>query len=626
MGSILSVRRVRLDGAAIPHLWEFPDGVTVVVGGIGGGKTSLLNLIKYGLGGSAPITKEITDAAVSVTLDVVAGDHHLQLTRTFGQNAVLVSEGDGPQRRHVLKRPSNDPLLSERLLRALGIPVVRVRQARKDKKSTKLTSISFQDVFAYCYLDQEQVDRSTVFDSDRFLDVKRASTFELLHRIIDARVADLEVQRMLLQEDRAARTTRVDAVEAFAGEKGLPFESEAIGARLQQIAAEEALLAEELIVARGEAEQVVAVASEQQDAAARVEQRLALVRDELGRTVAELGGVQRAANQLERDVVAMREGEAARSTLEPLPYVVCPRCEQLLDSREHASGHCVVCLQPDRPRDEEDEAALWQVIAQLEETRALEGHLAAARDAATVEVAQLSDDLRRLRQEIGRLVAAAAAPHLTRATQVQERLGALHGERTALVEARPVTVAVESEREELSAIAPALGELEDLEVERRAALAPARERVEELSKEFDIILRRFTLPWLETAEVDRETYLPRVNGRSLRELSSGGMKATTNVAYYLAILVIAQRDRDVLTPSFLMLDSIRKDYGAGEKDLARAERIYTYLRGLQDARNQPGALAADFQLLVVDNDLPSEFEDAFNTIVIDPDRPLVRFS
>ena len=626
MGGILRVRRVRLDGTAIPHIWEFPDGVTVIIGGIGGGKTSLLNLIKYGLGGSAPITTEIGDAAASVTLDIVAGAHHLQLTRTFGQNLVLVAEGDDPPRRHVLKRPAKGPLLSDRLLQALGIPVVRVRQARKDKKSTKLTTISFQDVFAYCYLDQEQVDRSTVFDSDPFLDVKRASTFELLHRILDARVADLQVQRMLLQEDRATRTTRVDAVEAFALEKGLPVDSKAISARLEQIAAEETLLANELISARGEAEQAVAVASEQQDAAARVEEQLALARDEHGRTAAELSGVQRAANQLERDLLAIREGGAARATLEPLPYVVCPRCEQPLDNREHASVQCVVCLQPDPPRPEDGDAALQQVVAQLDETRDLEAHLAAARDAATIEATELRDALRRLRQDISRLIAAAAAPHLAHATEVQERLGALRGERTALAEARRVTLAVETEREELSAITPAIAELESLEVERRMALEPARERVDELSKEFDIILRRFTLPWLQTAEVDRRTYLPRVNGRSLRELSSGGMKATTNVAYYLAILVIAQRDRDVLTPSFLMLDSIRKDYGAGEKDLARAERIYGYLRGLQDARNQPGALAADFQLIVVDNDLPDEFEKAFNTILIDPDRPLIRFS
>jgi hypothetical protein len=626
MGGVLRVRRVRLDGTTIPHLWEFPDGVTVIVGGIGGGKTSLLNLIKYGLGGSAPITREVTDAASSVTLDVVAGDHHLQLTRTFGENVVLAGEDDELQRRHGLNRSAKDPLLSDRLLQALGIPVVRVRQARKDKRSTKLTSISFQDVFAYCYLDQEQVDRSTVFDSDRFLGVKRASTFELLHRIIDAGVADLEVRRMVLQESRTTRATRVDAVEAFARDKELPVDSEAISARLQQITAEETLLLKELSGARAEAEQAVAVASEQEDATAGVERQLAIARDELGRTADEFTGVQRAGNQLDRDLVAMREGDAARSILEPLPYVVCPRCEQALGNREPASAQCVVCLQPDPPRDEHGEAALQQMRAQLKETRALEAHLATARDAGTIEVARLSDARRRLRQEIRRLVAAAVAPHVSRATQVQELLGALRGERAALAEARSVALAVQAERVELSALTPTLAELEYREVERREALEPARERVEELSKEFDIILRRFTLPWLKTAEVDRETYLPRVNGRSLRELSSGGMKATTNVAYYLAILVIAQRDRDVLTPSFLMLDSIRKDYGAGEKDLARAERIYSYLRGLQDARRQPGALAADFQLIVVDNDLPREFERAFNTIPIDPDRPLIRFS
>jgi DNA repair exonuclease SbcCD ATPase subunit len=124
MGSVLRVRRVRLDGAALPHVWEFPDGVTVIIGGIGGGKTSLLNLIKYGLGGTAPLTQEINEVASGVTLDVVAGNSRLQLARTFGQNAVMVGEGDGHQRRYALDRRAKDPLLSERLLQALGIPVV----------------------------------------------------------------------------------------------------------------------------------------------------------------------------------------------------------------------------------------------------------------------------------------------------------------------------------------------------------------------------------------------------------------------------------------------------------------------------------------------------------------------
>lgn len=47
----------------------------------------------------------------------------------------------------------------------------------------------------------------------------------------------------------------------------------------------------------------------------------------------------------------------------------------------------------------------------------------------------------------------------------------------------------------------------------------ADDPVKELSKAFDEILHRFTLPWLETAEVDSKSYLPVVNGLGLRELS-----------------------------------------------------------------------------------------------------------
>jgi hypothetical protein len=220
----------------------------------------------------------------------------------------------------------------------------------------------------------------------------------------------------------------------------------------------------------------------------------------------------------------------------------------------------------------------------------------------------------------------AVKPHSEAAQHITERLGSLRGEQSVLAQARPVAAAVEQESEEIATLRPRIDDLHEREDERREQLVPMRERVEELSEEFDTILRRFTLPWLEKAEVDRTTYLPRVNGVSLKALSSGGMKTTTNVAYYLANLVTALRDREILTPSFLMLDSIRKDSGSEGRDLVRAEHIYTYLRTLQDSRNNPGALAADFQLIVVDNDLPKKFESAFNVVRIDPDHPLMRLA
>lgn len=625
----MRIAQVRLNGCERPHVWDFPPGVTVIVGGVGGGKTSLLNLIKFGLGGNAPITNEISGAAKSVSLDVHMGERMLTLTREFGTNIVMVGEGEEPARRYALQRGAKHPWLSALLLDALGIPSLRVRQARSEKsKSRKVTSISFEDVFAYCYLDQEQVDRSTIYDTDHFRNPKRQWTFELLYRLIDAEVAELEVASLGLRETAEKREARIVLVEEFVDERGIDLQSEAIDNRLAEISDAEARLIAALDQARADADKAVEIASTTQEEVTQLEDRLASAQAEHQRVSIELEGVRRAANQLRRDLATIQEATEARDTLDALPFVVCPRCEQALDGRPHQDGECVVCLQPEPLDDMVDlELVAKRLDVQLQDTRQLEEALTAAETSAAADIAETAGALKVGRAEIRRRVEETSAPYIRRITDLQTELGALHGERRSLTETQPVTLAMRTEREELQAVGPEIATLEDRAEQRRATLAPlGAERLAELSKAFDQILRRFTLPWLETAEVDPVTYLPKVNGRGLRDLSSGGMKATTNVAYYMALLVTALRDRDILMPNFLLLDSIRKDYGGGEKDLARSERIYDYLRTLQSMRTTQGAVSADFQLIVVDNDLPKSFESVFNTIPIDPDRPLIRSS
>jgi hypothetical protein len=625
MGSELRLRRVRLDPPDAHHTWDFPNGVTVIVGASGGGKTQLLNLIRTGFGLDVTLVKEVKQAARAVTLDVEIHGVPVQLTRRFSQNAVDVSVGDDPARTFSLN-PSQKtlPLLGDWLLERLGIPVVRVGASRKDK-SNRTTRISFEDVFAYCDLEQEEIDRSTVYDRDTFRNIKRASTFELLYGIIDAQVADLEAERLQLQADTEGRTTRVKEVQSFVHDKNLAGSMAAIDIRLAAITEEQARLEEHLQRARAAAEKAAASVTGLPGQIAATERSLASAETELADVLQEIAGVGRAANQLKRDLQAIGEGADTESILGAIPFVTCPRCDQPLRRRTPAPGHCVVCLQPDPPPASDQLGGLTaQLAGQLAETRALESRLAAVRDAVQDQAGRLRAELEAQRAELRRAIQAAVKPHTEVVQRITEQLGSLRGEQTVLTQTRPVAAAVEQETEEIATLGPRIAELHKREDQRREQLAPKRQRVEDLSEEFDLILHRFTLPWLETAEVDRSTYLPRVNGVGLKALSSGGMKTTTNVAYYLANLVTALRDREILTPSFLMLDSIRKDSGSEGRDLVRAEHIYSYLRTLQESRNNPGALAADFQLIVVDNDLPKEFETAFNVLRVDPDYPLIR--
>src|SRR3954449_5213439 len=98
MGSELRLRRVRLDPPDARHTWDFPNGVTVIVGASGGGKTQLLNLIRTGLGLDVTLVKEVKQAAGAVTLDVQIHGVPVQLTRRFSQNTVNVSVADDPVR------------------------------------------------------------------------------------------------------------------------------------------------------------------------------------------------------------------------------------------------------------------------------------------------------------------------------------------------------------------------------------------------------------------------------------------------------------------------------------------------------------------------------------------------
>jgi hypothetical protein len=272
------ITQIHLEGTDVPHAWHLPAGVTVIVGAIGGGKTSLLNLIKYGLGGDAPITAEIKGVATGVRLGLEFDARRVEVTRDFGRNTVEVDEAGVPRRTFGVNNGMSDPWLSGFLLQALGIPRVRVPKSRT-QRSHDLVALSFQDVLTFCYLDQDQVDRSTMHDTDSFRGPKRFWVFELLHGIIDDTVTELVEKREELRADVAHRSKRAVTVEEFARDKHLRSEA-VIVQRLAQIQAEEDEIARLLIIARADAAAAAEAAAAVRATAAASEASLALANTE----------------------------------------------------------------------------------------------------------------------------------------------------------------------------------------------------------------------------------------------------------------------------------------------------------------------------------------------------------
>jgi len=126
--------------------------------------------------------------------------------------------------------------------------------------------------------------------------------------------------------------------------------------------------------------------------------------------------------------------------------------------------------------------------------------------------------------------------------------------------------------------------------------------------------------------ISSKTYLPIIRNRDYENITSGGVRTLSSVGFYLSLLEYSIKN-GVNYPSFLMIDTIAKYIGKtkdsdlietnleediveGMKDSTKYENIYNYLIKLNDAYSD------SFQVIVVDNDLPSKLLEKLKPYIV----------
>src|SRR4051812_39120996 len=125
----MSVHNVTLIAANRSYSFDLKRGVNLIVGPVGTGKTSLLELIRYGLGGNAQLSPAVKQVGRQLALTLELGNERLLLLRgiTSQRNRVAVHDPDGrPITELTVGNPGEPNSISSFLMRALGIPEVRV--------------------------------------------------------------------------------------------------------------------------------------------------------------------------------------------------------------------------------------------------------------------------------------------------------------------------------------------------------------------------------------------------------------------------------------------------------------------------------------------------------------------
>jgi hypothetical protein len=612
-------QELTLYGADSHFTYGFQPGVNLILGPVGSGKTSLLELMKYALGGSAVLSPAVQEGVLAAAVKIDVGDESAVLLRQIGSTTVTAHSADGGALgTYSVVAGRSQPPISDLLLRLLDIPALRIPRSRRNPtgESSRLT---FFDVYQYLYLSQTEIDRSVVSHLESYREPKRRATFELLYGLSNALLLDLEVQRGELREELANEQRRAEHIRAFLTAADQPDvdqlrrQRERAAASLESAQAKVRALRESV---RSESQ----AADPSRQRLAELEALQDLDRSRLQAATVGIQGLQGLAAQLDLDLQRIVKSIAADKILSGLEFKLCPRCLRIVDATRVQDGTCYLCLQPEDVADLrshlEDESR--RVEQQRDETRELiaedEREIAVLRDAIDSRAGEIAS----VRAAVDEGTANFVSPRFAEIEASAAEVGSLATLVTDLEKANRLWVQHGAIEARARAFSAQIVEVDSQIAAARAALSDGIERVRTLSSMFGETLEQFQLPWLETASVDLQTYLPVVNGRSFEELSSGGMKTLVNDAYHIAALRYALAYADSLLPLLQVIDSPRKNLGSGPEDRALSSNLYRRIRAIQDA------FGRDFQMIVADNDAP-EIARGYPTIGLSYQSPSVPF-
>ena len=597
----------------------------MITGPIGTGKSSLLMLFKHALGGSAMLTPAVRENVLSVQAEVVAGNERVVLRRTIeGDTADTVDLLDPRsltlERSLPVRASDGATTLSDYLLDALGFP--REQIAARREGAARPQNLTFNDLYAYVYLQAREIDRQVVGHLDRWFETKRKELFRLMFGLTDSALMELKRTRVQLLDKLKARIAEHDNVSAFLAASD-PRSDDELRAELTQLRDTLGRADAALVSLRTELEELTAADSALRDELQNAIRTARRAQDEVS-AAADLVEARRAVvAQVHLDLSRLARSATAIDQLSPFEFVVCPRCMQTLAARVVEEGHCLVCLQSDPVEADIDPAA-------IEETRtALQLQLEDAQRIQQADEAHLQNVQERS-QQLSSPSAACAGSSTPRP--------AMRSPRASTRSPRPAPASPLSKQASMPSPScgnPGPGYAPSTRTSARSRPSadrstktsrrspsnsrPARCCSVDLSTEFGRLLTGWNLPWIETAVIDRDTYLPVVNGQPFESLqaSGGGLATSVNLAYSLALLTSGLNHADVLAPSLLVIDSPRKAFGNNASDRQRAADIYSRFRTLADAYGER------LQLIIADNDPPPINSDSFGRIDFDYEHPMV---
>ncbi|MCW8196043.1 hypothetical protein F6455_14715 [Proteobacteria bacterium 005FR1] len=621
----LLLKNLILRGHRKNYQVTFYPGINIIYGDADTGKSSILRLVYYLLGGKQiKIDEEIQASVKYAILELTINGSPYCISRDifnpsrdvdvyFCEYSEMHNTFPEKYKATVNRGDDQRKSLSDFLIETLELPSVRLKQA-PTKDSSATARLSFLDLFKFMYLDQDDVGSASMLDiGNHVVETKNREVFKYIFSVLDSGISEIEVDISNKTKEKAELASQYLAVTQFLSQTGFRS-TEDLDQEISNIDN-----------FRAEAERVLSGLNSRmlgdneiyeglKDALNTINMNVKSQEEVKVKALRSIDRFTRLLNDYQNDIDKIKASLSSRDVIgrNIEEQTSCPVCETIV-------GIGVLSEKFDVPSDSRLKGELTSITRRSKDLKELITENRRELDSANSILVDLYSEQEKARRMIDEALESSISPYLAERDAIVKELARLEESREKALHSLRV-------RNKQGAIADQLGRLEGtieklkLKLEELKSDMPSLDDVvNDLSADINNFIRRVKIKNHYGVGISEKTLFPKVRNVEYRNINSGGLRTIVSIGYLASILRQKLR-KETNVPGLLMIDTVGKYLGKtpedsdghqcengddidGVEDPEKYKNLFDALVEIAEEFDNEDKLC---QIILVDNDLPRD--------------------
>jgi hypothetical protein len=621
----LLLKNLILHGHRKDYRVKFHPGINIIYGDADTGKSSILRLVYYLLGGKEiKIDEEISSSVKYAVLEITVNGTPYCISRdifnpardidVYSCNYSEISNSFPEKyKSSITKGDDQNKSLSEFILEALELPAVRLKQA-PTKDSSETARLSFLDLFKFIYLDQDDVGSAHMLSiGNHVLETKNREVFKYIFNVLDSGISEIEVDIASKTQEKTQIASQYCAISHFLSQT--EFKSaEDLDEEISNIDNIKINVKDQLSDLNKRMTSDNELYEGLKDALNTINLNIEQQEEAKSSAIRSIERFSRLLNDYQNDIDRIESSLSAKEIIgrDVQEKTSCPVCETIIDVGEISDKF-------DIPSDTRLKSELTSIKRRSKDLKQLISDNRSDLESANFLLAELYLEKNKARDIIDEELSNSISPYLAERDAIVKELAQLDERREKAVHSLRV-------RNKQAALADQIGRLEGTIEKLKNKLdelkkdAPSLNNVlKDLGTDINKFIEQVKIKNHQGVGIDEKTFFPKVRNIEYRKINSGGLRTIVSIGYLASILLQKLR-KETNIPGLLMIDTVGKFLGKtpedsddsqidsendvdGVADPEKYRNLFNALVAVAEEFDNKGKLC---QIILVDNDIPRD--------------------